>query len=114
MIYSCSNTVLIFRFICNKCQCFLTICFIFGNTLLFVQPKGILFYSFLLTCNVSKVFSLCCVQFLIVAEIFYLSFFLGVKTLNPRFINDFFKICRFFGTLKFERLLTICVILSVI
>ena len=31
----CSNAVLRFEFICNKCQCLLIICFIFGSALLF-------------------------------------------------------------------------------
>ena len=40
---SCSNAVLGFEFICNKCQCLLIICFTFGNDLLYVITKGVLF-----------------------------------------------------------------------
>ena len=43
---SCSNAVPRFEFICNKCQCLLIICFKFGNVLLCVVIKGILFLSF--------------------------------------------------------------------
>ena len=46
MLGSCLNPVLRFKFICNKCQCLLIICFIFGNVLLYVITKGILFWSF--------------------------------------------------------------------
>ena len=40
---SCANAVLRFEFICNKCQCLVIICFEFGNVLLYVVIKGILF-----------------------------------------------------------------------
>ena len=46
MIGSYSNVVLRFEFICNKRQCLLIICFTFGNVLLYVITKGILFGSF--------------------------------------------------------------------
>ena len=56
MIDFCSNPVLRFRFICNKCQYLLTICFIFGNILLSVKPKGILLWFFPIHFGDSNVF----------------------------------------------------------
>ena len=109
MIDFCSNPVLRFRFICNKYQCLLTICFIFGNILLSVKPKGILLWFFPIHFGASNVFRS-------ISDSLWncLSDFFLVETLNLRFINDSFQICRFFGILKFDRLLTICMILSVI
>ena len=56
MIGSCSNAVLRFEFICNKCQCLLIICFTSGNVLLYVKTKGILFRSFCLDFGASDAF----------------------------------------------------------
>ena len=56
MIDFCSNPVLRLRFICNKCQYLLTICFIFGNILLSVKPKGILLWFFPIHFGDSNVF----------------------------------------------------------
>ena len=44
---SCSNAVLRFEFICNKCQCLLIICFTFGNFLLYVVIKEFFFDLFI-------------------------------------------------------------------
>ena len=40
---SCSNAVLRFECICNKCHCLLIIYFTFGNGFLYFVIKGILF-----------------------------------------------------------------------
>ena len=50
----CSNAVLRFQFICNKCQCLFIIRFTFGNVLFYIVIKGILFLSFSFDFGVSN------------------------------------------------------------
>ena len=71
MISSCSNAVLRVEFIYNKCQCFLIICFTFGNVLLYVITNGIFFWTF--SYDLVPVMRLS--QFLIIVEILYLEIF---------------------------------------
>ena len=87
MIGCCSNTGLRFEFICNKYQCLLINCFTFGNVLLYVITKGILFQYFSLDLGASNAFlSVCGSRWNSVSKHF---------CLKPRFINDFFDTCRF-------------------
>ena len=82
LIGSCSNSVIRFKFICNKCQCLLFICFTFGNVLLCYDK----IYSFDSGASNASL-SISDNRWNIVSTIF---------SLKPQFINDFFNTCRFF------------------
>ena len=53
---SFSSAVRRFEFICNKYQCLLIICFTFGNALLHVITKGIIFLFFSFDFGVSNAY----------------------------------------------------------
>ena len=85
---SCSNTVLRFEYICNKCQSLLIICFTFGNVLLYAITKGILFWSFSFEFGVIHAsLSISDNRWNSVSRNF---------SLKPRFINNSYNTCRFY------------------